>query len=146
MELKHEVSFATQIRAQPEEVYDAFATAEGLDAWFTTGTELDARPGGTIVLRWRNWGPENYTGEHAGPVLEAERPSRFSFRWLVDSGGYETTVEVDFEANDEGTLVRLLEHGYREGPDFQQDMLNRSSGWAQALTLLKFYVEHRVTY
>jgi uncharacterized protein YndB with AHSA1/START domain len=111
-----------------------------------TGTELDARPGGSIILRWRNWGPEKYTGQHTGPVLEADRPNRFSFRWLVDSGGYETTVEVEFKAKGEGTLVELVEHGYQEGPDKQQDMLNRASGWAQALTLMKFYVEHGATY
>jgi uncharacterized protein YndB with AHSA1/START domain len=146
MDLKRQVSFATVVRAAPETVYDAFATAEGLDSWFTTGTELDARPGGTIVLRWKDWGTEKYTGEHCGPVLEADRPNRFSFRWPVDSGGYETTVEMAFKPDEEGTLVELVEHGFREGPDFQQDMLNRASGWAQAITLLKFYVEHGVTY
>lgn len=38
-----EVRFDTIVRAEPEEVFDAIATAEGLDAWFTSGTTLEAR-------------------------------------------------------------------------------------------------------
>jgi uncharacterized protein YndB with AHSA1/START domain len=32
----------TLIRATPEAVYDAIATTEGLNAWFTTDAEVDA--------------------------------------------------------------------------------------------------------
>lgn len=140
------VSFSTLVRGAPDLVYDAMTTAEGLDGWFTNGTSIDATPGGSLTFRWQNWGPENFTGEMSGPVLEAQRPDRFVFRWLVDSGGYESTVEVDFKQTPKGTLVQLVEHGYQDGPDCLQDMLNRASGWAQALTLMKFFVEHGVTY
>jgi hypothetical protein len=30
--------------------------------------------------------------------------------------------------------------------DGKQDLLNRVVGWAEVLTLLKFYIEHGVTY
>ena len=87
-----------------------------------------------------------YNGEASGPGLEAERPSRFVFRWEVDSGGYETTVEIDIEPHEEGAAVRLVEHGYEDGPVGTQDMLNRASGWAHVLTVMKFHLEHNVTY
>lgn len=48
------IEYATLIRAQAERVYDAFATADGLDAWFTTGASVDARPGGSIMFRFEN--------------------------------------------------------------------------------------------
>jgi uncharacterized protein YndB with AHSA1/START domain len=32
------VQFKTLIRAEPERVYAALATAKGLDAWFTNGS------------------------------------------------------------------------------------------------------------
>ena len=31
-------------------------------------------------------------------------------------------------------------------PEGRQDLLNRVSGWAQVLTLMKFYLEHGVQY
>ncbi len=144
--MSRQITFGTMVRARPEQVYDAIATSEGLDGWFTTGASVDASPGGHITFRWENWGPENYTGENGGPVVEANRPHRFAFRWRVDSGGYETAVEIDLKPKEEGTFVRLVEHGYEDDDTGTQDMLNRASGWAQALTLMKFYVEHGVTY
>jgi uncharacterized protein YndB with AHSA1/START domain len=137
-----EVRFDTIVRADPEKVFDAIATAEGLDGWFTSGTELDSRPGGTLILRWKDWGLEKFTGEMRGDVVELRRPNRFAFRWPVDSGGYKTTVTIDIEAHEDGSVVRLAEGTYDDDDVGTQDMLNRATGWAQALTLMKFWVEH----
>lgn len=134
------------VRATPGRVYDAIATAEGLDAWFTTGATVDARPGGHIHFRWRDWGFDKYTGENGGPVLEARRPERFVFQWKVDTDSYNTTVEFDFEPVEQGTVVRLVEYSYEDTPTGLKDMLARASGWGEALTLMKFYVEHGVKY
>ena len=137
-----EVRFDTIVRAEPSKVFDAIATAEGLDGWFTSGTALEAKPGGSLVFRWVDWGLEKFTGEMAGDVVETHRPDRFVFRWPVDSGGYMTTVNITIEASEEGSIIRLVEGVYEAGEVGNQDMLNRASGWAQALTLMKFWVEH----
>ena len=144
--LDRKVSFSTLVRAEPERVYDAIATAEGLDKWFTKGASVDARAGGSIQFRWKDYGLNRYTGENGGPVLEAKRAERFVFQWKTDSGLCDTTVEIDFTPVDEGTVVKLAEHGYEDSPVGMEDFLNRVSGWAEVLTLLKFYVEHGVTY
>ena len=142
-----EVRFSTLVRAEPGIVFDALATAEGLDRWFTRGgSTLEPGPGGALVFRYKNWGVEDFTGEMVGEVVEHHRPERFSFRWPVDSGGYMTTVAVDFEPHEDGTVVTLVEGVYEDDATGLQDMLNRSSGWAQALILMKFWVEHGVTY
>jgi uncharacterized protein YndB with AHSA1/START domain len=143
----NQVRFDTLVRAAPGSVFDAMATAEGLDRWFTRGgSTLEPGAGGALVFRYQNWGTEDFTGEMVGEVVEHRRPDRFVFRWPVDSGGYMTTVQIDFEQHAEGTLVRLVEGVYESGDVGLQDMLNRASGWAQALTLMKFWVEHGVTY
>lgn len=146
MAMTREVKFDTIVRAEPTRVYQAMATAEGLDGWFTRGTTLETRAGGALVFRWENWGVEKFSGEMVGEVVESRPALRFSFRWPVDSGGYMTTVVVDFEPHPDGTLVRLVEGVYEDGDVGTQDMMNRASGWAQALTLMKFWVEHGVTY
>lgn len=140
------VRFRTLVRVPPERVYDALATSAGLDEWFTTGASVDARPGGRIHFRWKDWGLERYSGENSGPVLEARRPQRFVFLWTADSGGYDTMVEITFEPVAEGTIVSLIEHGYEDSPTGMTDLLSRVSGWAQVMTLMKFYLEYGVTY
>src|SRR3990172_3918592 len=61
-----EIRHSTLVRASPEQVYDAFTTAEGLDGWFTSGAEVDPRPGGEIRFRWVDWGPDRVTDEDGG--------------------------------------------------------------------------------
>jgi uncharacterized protein YndB with AHSA1/START domain len=139
-----EIRMTTVVRAPRERVYDALTQAEQLDAWFTTGAEIDPRPGGEMVWRWVEWGADRITAEDRGPVLEARRPERFVFRWQAELGG--TTVEVDFEEHPEGTLVSLRDHGYPDTEEGWRQFLDCSTGWGEALTLLKFWVEHGARY
>ena len=142
LEIKH----ATFVRANADQVYKAFTTVEGLDAWFTNGAKLDPRPGGEILFRWRDWGPDRVTGEDGGPVLEAVPPERFVFQWHPEDASYATTVEVDFTQMAGGTTVRLREYGYLDTPTSKRCRLDCAAGWGEALTLLKVYVEHGVRY
>lgn len=144
--LRLDIRHSTLVRAPRERVYDGIATAEGLDGWFTDGAEVDARPGGRIRFRWRNWGPERLTFEDGGPVLEADRPRRFVFEWSPDEPGYRTRVEIDFEDDVEGTIVRVREHGFRDTSSGRKTLTECAAGWGEALTLWKFRAEHGVRY
>ena len=50
-------------------------------------------------------------------------------------------VEITFEPFEDGTLVKLVEHGFDDTPSGLKDMLTRAAGWGEALTLMKFHVE-----
>jgi uncharacterized protein YndB with AHSA1/START domain len=111
-----EIRHVTFVRAAPERGYAAFTRAPGLEGWFTQGASVEARPGGEIRFRWVEWGPDRVSAEDGSPVLEASHPRRFVFRWQPDDPSYFTTVEVDFEAVEDGTVVLLREHGFRDTP------------------------------
>lgn len=111
-----EIKQATFVRASADQVYNAFTTSEGLDAWFTKGAEVDPRLGGEILFRWRDWGPDRVAGEAGGPVLEAVPPERFVFQWHPEDASYATKVEIDFTKIAGGTTVRLREYGYLDTP------------------------------
>ena len=57
-----------------------------------------------------------------------------------------TSVEVDLERVPDGTVIRLREHGYQDTPSGRLACLNCAAGWGEALTLLKFFVEHGLRY
>jgi uncharacterized protein YndB with AHSA1/START domain len=139
-----EIRVATLVRATRERVYDAFTRAEELDAWFTTGAEIDPKPGGEMVWRWVEWGPDRVMATDRGLVLEARRPERYVFGWQERLGG--TTVELDFEEHPDGTIVRLREHGYPDTAKGWAGFQDCSVGWGEALTLLKVWVEHGLRY
>jgi uncharacterized protein YndB with AHSA1/START domain len=144
--INENIQMTTLIRTTPERVYEALTTGPGLDGWFTTGASVDPRPGGRIHFRWQDWGPDRITDEDSGPVLEAIRPERFVFQWESRNAAEATTIEIDFEPVAGGTIVRLKHHGYPDTPDGLRNMLGCASGWGEALTLLKFYLEHGVRY
>lgn len=134
------------VRADREKVYDGIATAAGLDGWFTRGAAVEARPGGQIRFRWRDWGPDRVSAEDGGPVLEAQRPQKFVFQWYPDGPQYATTVEIDFCEDPDGTVIRLREYGYHDTPSGRRALLECATGWGEALALWKVYVEHGIRY
>ena len=129
------------IRAPREKVYDAFATSDGLNAWFTEGGTVDARPGGAMVFRFVDWGPDKINATFAGRVVEARRPERFVYQWGIEKPETTTTVELTFEEFEGGTVVKVREYGFAD----LKNALGNSAGWGEALTLAKFWVEHRLT-
>lgn len=147
MELIDEaIEHATFVKAKPEAVYDAITTAEGLDGWFTVDGEVDAKPGGHIKFRWKNWGVDSVSAEDGGPVIEADRPNKFVFEWNPDNNEYRTTVKMVFEPTEDGTIIRLRESGYQNTLTGRRAMMQCAVGWGEALTLLKVYLEHKISY
>jgi uncharacterized protein YndB with AHSA1/START domain len=138
------IQYETYIAAPPQRVYDTLTTASGWDAWFTQGAEVDARPGGTMLFRWENFKVERYTGESGGPVLEAKAPRRFVFQWTP--GDSTTTIEFTLEPLGPGTVVRVKEWGHTTSQKDLEALVECAGGWGEALTLLKMYLEHGITY
>lgn len=135
VEAKHSVF----IRASRERCYDAFATTEGLNAWFTEGGRVDPRPGGAMLFKFVDWGPEKINIAFPGRVVEAHRPERFVYEW--GEAGQTTTVELTFQAVEGGTIVRVRERGFVK----LESALGNSAGWGEALTLARFWVEQRLS-
>jgi uncharacterized protein YndB with AHSA1/START domain len=140
------ISHSTFIRVNPMQVYQALATPQGLDAWFTTGASVQVKKDGEIHFRWVNWGPHHISTEDGGPVLEAIPGERFIFQWHPDVPDYPTTVEINVTFKDGGTIVSLCEHGFADTPSGLQAMVDCATGWGEALTLLKFYLEYGLHY
>lgn len=134
----------TFIARPPEQVYDTLTSAGKWDEFFTTGMELDPKPGGVCAFAWKDWGPDKYTLKVQGKVIEAQRPSLFVFQWGPEEKA--TTIRIELEATEHGTVLTLTEEGYRDTSEGFAMMLECASGWGEAITLLKFYMEHGLVY
>ena len=140
-----DIELEVRVRAPPERIFDALATAAGLDGWFTTGTTLDPRPGGAMVWRWKDWALTKGETSARAKVLEWRRPERFTIRWEAADDLW-THVTMDFDAIPEGTLVRLRETGFPDTPRGRRVIVRTAGGWGEALALAKVHVEHGVRY
>ena len=142
-----EIRHSVFIRAPREKVWSALTTPMGLDGWWgTRGSEIDLRPDGRLTLRWRDWGPErDINADRDCTVLEVRPLQRFAFRWGETTDAM-TTVEFDLEERDGGTLLHLREHGFAPTDKGRKSFEGNSLGWGEVSALLKFYVEHGVSY
>ena len=142
--LKNKIRQRTFIAASRERVYDTLTDAKSWDSFFTTGMELEPKPGGICSFSWKDWGPDNYTLKVPGKVIEANRPDLFIFQW--GSHGKATTIRVELSEVEYGTVLTLTEQGYPDTPEGLAMMLECASGWGEAVTLLKFYIEQGIVY
>lgn len=133
-----EIKQRTYIKVSPERVYETLTTGDGWNAWFTDETTVDLD--GEIRLSWRDFGVEKEDIEDGGPVLEAVPNESFVFGW--SPGEDMTTVSFTLEPCRDGTLVSLRESSYTTSEKDLNACVNCATGWGEALTLLKFYLEH----
>lgn len=138
------IRYKTYINAPPTRVFETLTSGAGWDAWFTQGTEIDARPGGRIRFRWIDWAVDHYTTDAEGPVLEVTPPTRFVFQWTP--GDSTTTISFDIQPLGEGSIVHVQESGHTNSRRDLEALVECASGWGEALALLKMYLEHGVTY
>lgn len=138
------ILFKVFVNTIREKAFYALATAEGLDKWFTTGSTIDNNdPGGTLTLRWRNWGVDKITDEIDCPIVKYVYPELFSFKWWSDH--YTTVVFTLIEVED-GIIITLREEGYAKTNEGIRRCIDCSVGWGEALTLLKVFLEHGISY
>jgi len=134
------------ISAPVEKVYDTITSGNGWNAFFTHSTEVDPKPDGKIVFRWKDWGPNFYTNEAEGVVVNGERPCLFSFQWYPIGKDNPTTITFKLTEKYGGTVIELTEDGYTDTEQSREMILQCASGWSEALTLLKFYLEYGAIY
>jgi uncharacterized protein YndB with AHSA1/START domain len=112
-----------------EEVWRAVSQSEQVSAWFGADAQLELRPGGWGVFRWRD-------GTERSVLLEeVEPPRRLSFRWLpfqrTGAGEVVTLpssrVEISLDEVPGGTRVRVV-----EGPVFSPGVRSERAGGALA--------------
>ena len=107
--------------ATPEEVFDAYTDAEKQKAWFSildeepgvVEIEVDLRVGGVQTAAW---GPSrDHLFREVQTFLVIERPHRLVTESTGSTPEGETmtsTVDITFEAEDDGTRMTVLQTGF----------------------------------
>jgi uncharacterized protein YndB with AHSA1/START domain len=131
MDIVHRVGVKTR---NPEQVYDALTTVNGLAGWWTEDTTGSSQVDGVLQFQFPVVG-----GGFAMKVLEAEPAERV--KWEVVEGPEEwigTTVNWDLRQDGDYTIVLFKHEGWREQVEF---MSHCSTKWGSYLMSLKSLVE-----
>jgi uncharacterized protein YndB with AHSA1/START domain len=131
------------INAPIGKVYETLATGKGWDGWFTDGAIVDLETK-RIQLVWTMNGPYKANGTETGPIVSAIPDKEFSFIW--HEGKHNTTVTFTLEPKDNKTQITVIETGYLLTDEGMWQLLDCAIGWGEAITLMKFYLEHGIRY
>ena len=128
-------------KADPERLFDAFASYEGMKAWFGPGEchvidgELEFEVGGRYRLRVQT--EESGEVEVVGVYQTVERPHRISFTWRWQGNptfqAADSVVDITFDPQGNGTLLRLVQTGIQE----DEARANHGHGWNGAFDKLE---------
>ncbi|HYG16267.1 MAG TPA: SRPBCC domain-containing protein [Bacteroidia bacterium] len=143
MESLPPIEHSVYINSPVDKVFTTLTTSEGWDGWFTRGALVDLDKS-FIRFVWKDWGPDRIDAEDGGEIVSYEPYREFTFRWYVS--GHSTTVQFLVDPQGKGTRLTVLEHGYKATEKDALKMIGCATGWGEAVTLLKFYLEHGVVY
>jgi uncharacterized protein YndB with AHSA1/START domain len=121
-------------RATAGQVWQAWADPEKLAQWFPDHASGEARTGGAMTWRWDQFGEFTYEVFEADPekrlVLTGEIPGRprFYLEILIQKAGGET-------------LLRLVNSGFLEGAEWDEEYKGVEAGWDVMLNVLRLYLE-----
>ena len=140
-----DLKFKVQIKIQKPvaEVFDAVHNPSKISGYFTTGGASAPLDEGTTV----EWAFADNPGDEKlkfpVQVKEVAKNELIVLGW-EGAKGLDTTIEMEFEADGDDTIVRISETGWRETQaDLDSSYLN-CFGWSQMICALKAYVEYGI--
>jgi uncharacterized protein YndB with AHSA1/START domain len=122
------------IDAPVETVWRAISEADELVRWFPVEARVTPGVGGSV---WISWG-EGAAGEAPITAWEPER----RLQWTETRGPVKIAVDFYLEGRDGGTVVRLVQSGFGDGPEWDGEYHMVDAGWTYFTFHLKWYLEH----
>ncbi len=126
----HEVT----LDATPEEIWKLITEAEGITRWFAPEARVEPGEGGKIFLSWG----EGMEGECPIHLWEPGR----GFGWTEKGTGVPKVVEFHLESEGGKTKLRLVQSGFGEGAEFDDEYDAVNGGWRSFLSTLQFGVRY----
>ena len=138
------VSHHTFINEPHSKLYSRLISGDGWEKWFASEAIIGGQVGDEVSFQWENFGADNYTASDMGKIVSLNENSLFAFTW--HPGANETLVSLQFRSSKNGCFLSVEETGYSNTAEDLDVALKVASGWGEALTLLKMYVEHGILY
>jgi uncharacterized protein YndB with AHSA1/START domain len=124
--------------ATPQQAWEAWAHAEKIASWFVDRATGDGKPGTTMT-----WFFDSFGFAQPLQVVDAVPGSLFVLKWEPPPGqGPAGILEVRIAREGGETLLRLVNSGFREGAQWNEEYEGGDSGWRMSLSILKEYLEH----
>jgi uncharacterized protein YndB with AHSA1/START domain len=122
--------------ATPQQAWEAWADPEKIAQWFVDRATGEAKAGGTMTWFFDKFG---YVLPYK--IVDAVLGELIVYKWEPPEG-LAGILEVRIAREGGVTAVRVIQSGFREGAEWDDEYQGVNSGWKMALGILKFYLEN----
>lgn len=132
------VRSTVRMKTSPQKAWEAWADPQQIANWFVDRASGEARPGGTM-----KWFFDTFGYAMDVPIVEAE-PGR---AFVSGSGshpgpdGLPYLLEITIERDGSETVMHLVNSGFSEAPEKDDNFRGVESGWLMALATMKRWLE-----
>jgi len=123
-------------KATPQQAWEAWADPEKIAQWFVNRATGEAKPGGGMT-----WFFDDFGFQLPFQVVDAEPGKLLVLKWAPTEGP-SGLHEVRIERQGGETVLRMIESGFKEGAEWDEEYEGTKSGWKMALAVLKHYLEN----
>jgi uncharacterized protein YndB with AHSA1/START domain len=137
---KRKMEKEIRIAAPADVVWKALTDGEALTRWFPLDARVTPGKGGKI---WMSWGP-GFEGESKIEIWEPGRHLRkVQVPGATEEGSARTPLATDFYLEGEGgsTILRLVQSGFGEGSEWDDEYDSIDVGWGLYLKNLRHDLE-----
>lgn len=137
------------VDGSPEQIFEAWATAEGVKQFFGSGSNIEPRVGGLYEIGFGRRPDGTVPGPRGNRILRYEPARALDFEWEMPRFASElnarplpTWVEIRLEPFGERgdrTLVKLTHHGFGQGDMWDRCHSFFQRGWFDILFRLKLH-------
>jgi uncharacterized protein YndB with AHSA1/START domain len=120
--------------APPERVWEAWTDPNRFVEWFADEMQGEYREGGEVI-----WVFKRFDMTIPYKVIHLENGRRLVLGPRDSESPF--LLDVSITPRKGGTSVRLLNSGFSEASDFDDELRSVESGWLMTLGILKYYVE-----
>ncbi|MFZ0390367.1 MAG: SRPBCC domain-containing protein [Calditrichia bacterium] len=136
------------LACRPEKAFQLFTDNGHLENWLTAKAEVEPRTGGKYELFWEPDDPDN-NSTIGCRILAVERPHFLNFEWkgpkqfkdFMNTARPLTNVTVLFIPQEAGTMVTLIQTGWREAGDWEKARQYFVNAWKGAFSQLEKYAD-----
>ena len=121
------LTFTQSINASPKQAFYAFTHASAFNEWLSDFASVIPHPGGRIYLWWNS----GYFS--SGEITEVDPERRLSFTWHGRNEPADTQVDINFEAENGTTLIRLEHTGFGDGEAWAKTIQECRTGWEKGM-------------
>lgn len=123
-----------RIEASPEDVYRAWTEPDGITGWFISRMDGRMEVGESVTWFWESTG----TGM-TQRIVDLDPPHKIIAAMDLPDGV--SHMELTIEQDGGHSILRIVQSGFGEGPDWDDQYEGMMSGWMVALGVLKLFLE-----